>query len=70
MLVECFVLSVVDVVFVMNIVVFNVGIVFGLYFGGVIIDLIGLIYIVWIGGLMVVGVVILIGWSCLMEKWD
>lgn len=66
-LVEKYVFLVVNVVFVFNIVVFNVGIVIGFFVGGLIVDLIGFVYIFWIGGVMVLGVVLLIVWSCLIE---
>ncbi|MFH0346906.1 MAG: MFS transporter [Bacillota bacterium] len=68
MLAERFVPSAVDVASAMNIAAFNAGIALGSYLGGVITDSIGLIHTAWIGGLMVVGAVILTGWSRLMEK--
>lgn len=67
---ERFVPSAVDVASAMNIAAFNAGIALGSYLGGVITDSIGLIHTAWIGGLMVVGAVILTGWSRLMEKRD
>ncbi|MEC1263810.1 MFS transporter [Bacillus subtilis] len=70
MLAERFVPSAVDVASAMNIATFNAGIALGSYLGGVITDSIGLIHTAWIGGLMVVGAVILTGWSRLMEKRD
>lgn len=70
MLAERFVPSAVDVASAMNISAFNAGIALGSYLGGVITDSIGLIHTAWIGGLMVVGAVILTGWSRLMEKRD
>ncbi|AOY04501.1 MFS transporter [Bacillus subtilis] len=70
MLAERFVPSAVDVASAMNIAAFNAGIAIGSYLGGVITDSIGLIHTAWIGGLMVVGAVILTGWSRLMEKRD
>lgn len=70
MLAERFVPSTVDVASAMNIAAFNAGIALGSYLGGVITDSIGLIHTAWIGGLMVVGAVILTGWSRLMEKRD
>ncbi|MDO3651645.1 MFS transporter [Bacillus subtilis] len=70
MLAERFVPSAVDVASAMNIAAFNAGIALGSYLGGVITDAIGLIHTAWIGGLMVVGAVILTGWSRLMEKRD
>ncbi|WP_342623298.1 MFS transporter [Bacillus subtilis] len=70
MLAERFVPSAVDVASAMNIAAFNAGIALGSYLGGVITDSIGLIHTAWIGGLMVVGAVILTGWSRLMEKRD
>ncbi|WP_456270598.1 MFS transporter [Bacillus sp. JZ39] len=70
MLAERYVPSAVDVASAMNIAAFNAGIALGSYLGGVITDSIGLIHTAWIGGLMVVGAVILTGWSRLMEKRD
>ncbi|OBA01556.1 MFS sugar transporter [Bacillus subtilis] len=70
MLAERFVPSAVDVASAMNIAAFNAGIALGSYLGGVITDSIGLIHTAWIGGLMVVGAVILTGWSRLMENQD
>ncbi|MCY7903108.1 MFS transporter [Bacillus inaquosorum] len=70
MLAERFVPSAVDVASAMNIAAFNAGIALGSYLGGVITDSIGLIHTAWIGGLMVVGAVILTGWSRFMEKRD
>ncbi|MCY7806854.1 MFS transporter [Bacillus spizizenii] len=70
MLAERFVPSAVDVASAINIAAFNAGIALGSYLGGVITDSIGLIHTAWIGGLMVVGAVILTGWSRLMEKRD
>ncbi|MED1821118.1 MFS transporter [Bacillus subtilis] len=70
MLAERFVPSAVDVASAMNIAAFNAGIALGSYLGGVITDSIGLIHTAWIGGLMVVGAVILTGWSRLLEKRD
>ncbi|WP_456270461.1 MFS transporter [Bacillus sp. JZ76] len=70
MLAERFVPSAVDVASAMNIAAFNAGIALGSYLGGVITDSIGLIHTAWIGGLMVIGAVILTGWSRLMEKRD
>ncbi|KJJ43422.1 MFS sugar transporter [Bacillus subtilis] len=70
MLAERFVPSGVDVASAMNIAAFNAGIALGSYLGGVITDSIGLIHTAWIGGLMVVGAVILTGWSRLMENQD
>ncbi|MED3385772.1 MULTISPECIES: MFS transporter [Bacillus] len=70
MLAERFVPSAVDVASAMNIAAFNAGIALGSYLGGVITDSIGLIHTAWIGGLMVVGAVILTGWSRLMENRD
>ncbi|ARV46996.1 MFS sugar transporter [Bacillus subtilis] len=70
MLAERFVPSAVDVASAMNIAAFNAGIALGSYLGGVITDSVGLIHTAWIGGLMVVGAVILTGWSRLMEKRD
>ncbi len=69
-LAERFVPSAVDVASAINIAAFNAGIAIGSYLGGIITDSIGLIHTAWIGGLMVVGAVILTGWSRLLERKD
>ena len=69
-LAERFVPSAVDVASAINIAAFNAGIAIGAYLGGVITDSIGLIHTAWIGGLMVVGAVILTGWSRILERRD
>ncbi|WP_226527644.1 MFS transporter [Metabacillus niabensis] len=69
-LAEKFVPSAVDVASAINIAAFNAGIAIGSYVGGIITDSIGLIHTAWIGGLMVMGAVILTGWSRLLEKQD
>ncbi|WP_175638655.1 MFS transporter [Metabacillus schmidteae] len=69
-LAERFVPSAVDVASAINIAAFNAGIAIGSYIGGIITDSIGLIHTAWIGGLMVMGAVILTGWSRLLERRD
>ncbi|PMC34801.1 MFS sugar transporter [Bacillus sp. UMB0899] len=69
-LAERFVPSAVDVASAINIAAFNAGIAIGSYIGGIITDSIGLIHTAWIGGLMVMGAVILTGWSRLLERKD
>ncbi|MBU7591605.1 MFS transporter [Metabacillus halosaccharovorans] len=69
-LAEKFVPSAVDVASAINIAAFNAGIAIGSYVGGIITDSIGLIHTAWIGGLMVMGAVILTGWSRLLEKQE
>ncbi|WP_040205153.1 MFS transporter [Neobacillus jeddahensis] len=70
MLAERFVPAAVDVASAINIAAFNAGIAIGSYLGGVITDSIGLIHTSWIGALMVVGAVILTGWSRSLERKD
>ncbi|MDR6121061.1 putative MFS family arabinose efflux permease [Bacillus sp. SLBN-46] len=70
MLAERFVPSAVDVASAINIAAFNAGIAIGSYLGGVITDSIGLIHTTWIGALMVLGAVILTGWSRALERKD
>jgi multidrug resistance protein len=70
MLAERFVPSAVDVASAINIAAFNAGIAIGAYLGGVITDSIGLIHTSWIGALMVLGAVILTGWSRVLERRD
>lgn len=70
MLAERFVPTAVDVASAINIAAFNAGIAIGAYLGGVITDSIGLIHTSWIGSLMVLGAVILTGWSRILEKRD
>ncbi|MEJ8545103.1 MFS transporter [Brevibacillus borstelensis] len=70
MLAERFVPSAVDVASAINIAAFNAGIAIGSYLGGLITDSIGLIHTSWIGGLMVLGAVILSGWSRALEAMD
>ena len=70
MLAERFVPSAVDVASAINIAAFNAGIAIGSYLGGVITVSIGLIHTTWIGALMVLGAVILTGWSRGLEKKD
>lgn len=70
MLAERFVPSAVDVASAINIAAFNAGIAIGSYLGGVITDSIGIIHTPWIGALMVLGAVILTGWSKSLEQKD
>ncbi|MFK9094749.1 MFS transporter [Bacillus salipaludis] len=70
MLAERFVPTAVDVASAINIAAFNAGIAIGSYLGGVITDSIGLIHTTWIGALMVLGAVILTGWSRILERKD
>jgi predicted MFS family arabinose efflux permease len=70
MLAERFVPSAVDVASAINIAAFNAGIAIGSYLGGIITDSIGLIHTPWIGALMVLGAVILTGWSRALERKD
>ncbi|WML58499.1 MFS transporter [Neobacillus sp. PS2-9] len=70
MLAERFVPSAVDVASAINIAAFNAGIAIGSYLGGVITDSIGLIHTTWIGALMVLGAVILTGWSRALQRKD
>jgi len=69
-LAEHLVPSAVDVASAINIAAFNAGIAIGSYLGGIITDSIGLIHTAWIGGLMVLGAVILTGWSRALEHKD
>ncbi|MED1472009.1 MFS transporter [Bacillus salipaludis] len=69
-LAERFVPKAVDVASAINIAAFNAGITLGSYLGGVITDSIGLIHTAWIGAVMVLGAVILTGWSMALEKKD
>ncbi|BBH24150.1 putative MFS-type transporter YtbD [Paenibacillus baekrokdamisoli] len=60
----------VDVASALNIAAFNAGIAIGAYLGGVITDTIGLKHTTWVGALMVLGAVILTGWSRALERKD
>lgn len=70
MLAERFVPSAVDVASAINIAAFNAGIAIGAFLGGMITDSIGIIHTAWIGSLMVLGAVILTGWSRALERKD
>ncbi|MEJ9212751.1 MFS transporter [Bacillus smithii] len=70
MLAERFVPSAVDVASAINIAAFNAGIAIGSYLGGIVTDSLGLIHTPWIGALMVLGAVILTGWSLVLERKD
>jgi predicted MFS family arabinose efflux permease len=69
-LAERFVPAAVDVASAINIAAFNAGIAIGSYLGGMITDSIGLIHTTWIGALMVLGAIILTGWSRFLEGKD
>jgi predicted MFS family arabinose efflux permease len=69
-LAERFVPAAVNVASAINIAAFNAGIAIGSYLGGMITDSIGLIHTTWIGALMVLGAVILTGWSRFLEGKD
>jgi predicted MFS family arabinose efflux permease len=60
----------IDVASAINIAAFNAGIAIGSYLGGLIIGSIGLIHLAWIGALMVVGALLLTGWSHAIERND
>ncbi|HJV47261.1 MAG TPA: MFS transporter [Bacillota bacterium] len=62
--------SAVDVASAVNISAFNAGIAIGSYVGGITVNSIGLINTPWIGSLMVLGAVLLTGWSHLIERND
>jgi predicted MFS family arabinose efflux permease len=70
MLAERFVPSAVDVASAINIAAFNAGIAIGSYLGGIITDSVGLIHTAWIGAVMVLGAVVLTGWSRALEHKD
>ena len=70
MLAERFVPSAVDVASAINIAAFNAGIAIGSFIGGIVTDSIGLIHTSWIGALMVLGAVVLTGFSRAMERKD
>lgn len=68
MLAERYVPTAVDVASAVNIAAFNAGIAIGSYLGGLITDSIGLIHTSWIGAIMVLGAVLLTGWSRILEQ--
>lgn len=68
MLAERFIPGAVDVASAINIAAFNAGIAIGSCLGGVITDFVGLIHTAWIGALMVLGAVLLTGWSRALEQ--
>ncbi|MCR8644376.1 MFS transporter [Paenibacillus sp. N1-5-1-14] len=68
MLAERFAPGAKDVASAVNIAAFNAGIAIGAYLGGVITDSIGLIHTTWIGAIMVLGAVLLTGWSLTLER--
>ncbi|MED2940979.1 MFS transporter [Bacillus swezeyi] len=70
MLAERFVPGAVDVASAVNIAAFNAGIAIGSYVGGIITESIGLIHTPWAGALMVLGAVVLTGWSRMLERKD
>lgn len=69
-LAERFTPNATDVASAFNIASFNLGIAIGAYLGGVITDTIGLIHTSWVGAIMVLGAVILTGWSRSLEVKD
>ncbi|MGG2197515.1 MFS transporter [Paenibacillus validus] len=70
MLAERFAPNAKDVASAVNIAAFNAGIAIGAYLGGIVTDTIGLIHTAWVGAVMVLGAVILTGWSRALEKKD
>lgn len=70
MLAERFVPKAIDVASAVNIAAFNAGIAIGAYLGGAVTDKLGLIHTAWVGALMVLGAVILTGWSRVLERKD
>ncbi|CEH31479.1 MFS sugar transporter [Aneurinibacillus migulanus] len=70
MLAQRFVPSSVDVASAINIAAFNIGIAMGSYLGGIVTDSMGLIHTAWVGASMVVGALLLTGWSMTLEKKD
>jgi multidrug resistance protein len=70
MLAERFTPGAVDVASAINIAAFNAGIALGSYLGGMITDSLGLINTAWIAASMVLGAVILTGWSRALERND
>ncbi|NEW06703.1 MFS transporter [Paenibacillus sp. SYP-B3998] len=60
--------SAVSVASAFNIAAFNLGIAIGAFVGGLIVNTIGLIHTPWIGGVMVLGAVLLTGWSRALEE--
>ncbi|WP_028552428.1 MFS transporter [Paenibacillus sp. UNC451MF] len=70
MLAERFAPKAIDVASAVNIAAFNAGIAIGAYLGGIVADSIGLINTPWVGALMVLGAVVLTGWSRVLEKKD
>ncbi|MEJ9217693.1 MFS transporter [Paenibacillus glucanolyticus] len=70
MLAERFAPRAVDMASAMNIAAFNAGIAIGAFMGGLITDSLGMIHTAWIGALMVLGAVVLTGWSLKLERKD
>lgn len=68
MLAERYVPSGVDVASAINIAAFNAGIAIGSYLGGVVTDTLGLRHTPWVGAVMVLGAVVLTGWSRALER--
>lgn len=68
MLAERFAPGAKDVASAVNIAAFNAGIAIGAYLGGVVTDSMGLIHTTWIGAVMVLGAVLLTGWSMALER--
>jgi MFS transporter, DHA1 family, inner membrane transport protein len=67
-LAERYVPSAVNVASAINIAAFNLGIAIGATVGGIIVDSIGIIHTPWIGAIMVLGAVLLTGWSASLER--
>lgn len=68
MLAERYVPAAVDVASAVNIAAFNAGIALGSYLGGLAAGSAGLIHTAWIGAVMVLGAVVLTGWSRSLER--
>ena len=60
----------VDVASGLNIAAFNVGIAFGAWAGGLIVERLGLVHTGWIGGLVVLGALALTAWAGRLDQHD
>ena len=60
----------VDVASGLNIAAFNVGIAFGAWAGGLIVERLGLVHTGWIGGLVVLGALALTAWAGRLDQRD
>ena len=60
----------VDVALGLNIAAFNVGIAFGAWAGGLIVERLGLVHTGWIGGLVVLGALALTAWAGRLDQRD